>query len=198
MSANAAGRVGPNAVTQVAAALRAEGGLPLARQVFGAAGLLALLSDPPGQMVPQSTAKDLHDTVSDLLEPDAARRVSEGAGWRTADYLLAHRIPRAAQWAMGVLPVPLSARLLLTAMARNAWTYAGTGDVHTSAGPVCRLDIDANPLAQPGCPWHVAVFERLFTELVSPRVKVRHTACCARGAAFCAFEIDLRDSGRSR
>lgn len=189
--ANSQARVGPNAVTQVAAALRAAGGERLARRVFMAAGLGNILAEPPEKMVGQGVAARLHDALRLTLPPQDARQVAADAGRRTADYLLANRIPRVAQWMMKILPPQLAAPILLRAMASNAWTYAGTGRVRTAAGSPCILEIIDNPLAQPLCPWHVAVFERLFRVLVAEGAKVAHTSCCADGATACRFEITL-------
>ena len=112
------------------------------------------------------------------------------AGTRTAAYVLANRIPKAAQALLKSLPAPLAGPLLLKAIARNAWTFAGSGRVRTAArGRRFVVEIAANPLAMPGCVWHLAVFEGLFSALVAPRVSVSHPLCCHDGAALCRFEI---------
>jgi divinyl protochlorophyllide a 8-vinyl-reductase len=191
-ASNPDARVGPNAITQVAAALRAHGGESLALQVFQAAGMEDTLSKPPERMVDQAVAARLHDVLRTTLPAQDATTVAAEAGRRTADYLLAHRIPKPAQWAMKRLPRRIAARILLKAMATNAWTFAGTGHVRVRAGNPCVLEIIENPLAQPGCVWHVAVFERLFRELVAKGAQVSHTNCCANGALACRFEIALK------
>lgn len=190
-AANIEGKVGPNAVTQVAAALRAVGGDALASQVFLAANMVDVLATPPVRMIDQDVAAQLHEALRLSLPRKDAQQIAADAGRRTAGYLLANRIPKPAQMLMKILPAPLSARILLKAMAANAWTYAGSGRVETRATP-CTIEIIENPLAQPGCPWHVAVFERLFQTLVTPNATVAHTACCANGALACRFEINLR------
>jgi divinyl protochlorophyllide a 8-vinyl-reductase len=196
VAANAEARVGPNAVTQVAAALRANGGEALAERVFAAARLGHLLAVPPERMVDQALAARLHDALRLTLPRDDAAVIAAEAGRRTADYLLANRIPRPAQWAMKLLPARRAASILLSAMAANAWTYAGNGQVRTQAGNPCILEIAANPLAQPGCPWHVAVFERLFRALVARDAEVAHVSCCTEGAKVCRFEITLPSARR--
>ncbi|WP_187429368.1 hypothetical protein ROLI_039360 [Roseobacter fucihabitans] len=191
LAANPEAKVGPNAVTQVAAALRALGGETLAVQVFKSSGLGDILITPPEKMVAQDIAARLHDGLRIALPPGTARGIARDAGHRTADYLLANRIPRPAQWVMKTLPARWAGRLLLRAMAANAWTYAGSGRVHVTPGNPCRLEIIDNPLAQPQCHWHVAVFEHLFRSLVAQNAKVTHPACCAQGAPACRFEISL-------
>jgi divinyl protochlorophyllide a 8-vinyl-reductase len=190
-SANPEAKVGPNAVTQVAAALRALGGDALAAQVFATAGLGGILASPPEHMVDQEIAAQLHSTLRLMLPADDANRIAADAGRRTADYLLANRIPKPVQWVMKALPPRLAAPILMKAMAANAWTYAGTGRVRTTTGRICTLEIVDNPLAQPGCQWHIAVFERLFRALVAKNARVTHTSCCANGALACRFEMTL-------
>jgi divinyl protochlorophyllide a 8-vinyl-reductase len=190
-AANPQGKVGPNAVTQVAAALRAFGGEDLAARVFMAAGLEQVLAAPPEKMVDQDLAACLHNALRRALPAQDAAQIAAEAGRRTADYLLAHRIPRAAQGVMKLLPARLAAPILLKAMAANAWTYAGTGHVRTASGRTCVLEIIDNPLAQPDCPWHVAVFERLFRALVTKQAQVRHVEHREAGALINRFEIKL-------
>ena len=58
---------------------------------------------------------------------------------RTGDYLLAHRIPKPVQALLKRLPAPLAARVLLAAITRHAWTFAGSGrfEAHRPAGRSC-------------------------------------------------------------
>ena len=182
-------RVGPNAVTQLAAALRAEGGEAAARDVFQAAGLERLLIDPPVSMIDQGPVARLHQALRDVHPAEAAERIAAEAGRRSADYLLAHRIPRPAQAVMRALPAWAAARILLSAIARNAWTFAGSGQVRVRAGNPALIEIAANPLAVPGCAWHEGVFSRLFADLVHPAIRIEHPSCCARGDATCRFLI---------
>ena len=184
--------VGPNAILQTAAALDAQGGRRLARQVFDRAGLGALLDDPPVAMVPEAQAAALMGALHDSLPPGIARRISRGAGRRTGDYILRHRIPKPARAVLRMLPARLAAPLLLRAVAAHAWTFAGSGRVEIVSGCPARLMIHNNPLAVAGSDWHRAVLETLFQSLVHPRARVVQTACCAEGAAACIFEIALR------
>lgn len=187
-----AARVGPNAIIQMAAAIRAALGEAAARRAFAAAGLAPWLDTPPQQMVDEGAAAALHRAVAQGFAPETARSLAGEAGRLTAEYLLAHRIPRVAQWLLRRLPAPLAARLLLQAIARNAWTFAGSGRFSARPGRPCVIEIAQNPLSTPGDPWHRAVIEHLFRALVSPRARARVTACCADGARACRIEIDLR------
>jgi len=190
-AAETEGRIGPNAVSQMAAALSARGHGDGAASVFHAAGLGALLTEPPKTMVPEGAVARLHSAVPACFPQAQADALAFDAGRRTAAYILANRIPRPAQWLLRALPPRPAARLLLGAIGRNAWTFAGSGRFHAEPGRPARLAIAANPIAVPGCPWHRGVFAGLFAALVAPHASVRETACCARGAPECRFEIDF-------
>ncbi|MGF1445955.1 MAG: bacteriochlorophyll 4-vinyl reductase [Pikeienuella sp.] len=188
-------RVGPNAVLQMAAALAAEGGPDFAARIFDRAGLADLLAAPPKSMVAEDIAARLHRTVIAEMAPERASCIARSAGRRTADYLLAHRIPGPAQRLLKALPPRWAAQLLLLAIRRSAWTFAGSGRFRACSGNPSVIEIVDNPLAVPGCPWHAAVFERLFRVLVSPATVVVETDCCARNAGACRFEIWLSGRG---
>lgn len=186
------GKIGPNAVLQVTDALRAAGFAPQAPALFAAAGAQCWLAQPPSAMMDPFAAGRLHQAVRALLPPDQATTVMTDAGRRTADYLLAHRIPSAAQYVLRALPPWLSARLLTAAIRKHAWTFAGPGRF-TARGYVFTLT--GNPLCfgekapGPVCAWHAAVFERLFQALVHPSALVTETDCEASGAIACRFVI---------
>jgi len=108
-----------------------------------------------------------------------------------AGYVCAVRMWGIAKTGWRVLRRRIAARMLLRAIRRNAWTFAGSGVCAITTGPALAVYIVDNPLPTPGCAWHRAVFERLFQRLVDPNARVRHTACVREGAAACRFEIDL-------
>jgi divinyl protochlorophyllide a 8-vinyl-reductase len=198
--------IGPNAVTQVAAALGRRLGEVAARRVFEMAGLSVYWLWPPERMLPEQDVARLHHTVRDALGAALARDVSREAGQRTADYLLARRIPRPVQLVLRALPASIAARLLMQAIARHAWTFAGSGRFAASrlallaAGDRAvpahwRLSITDNPLcrglrlATPACDFYAAVFQRLAEVLIHREAIVREVACEARGDSACRFEL---------
>jgi divinyl protochlorophyllide a 8-vinyl-reductase len=203
-------RIGPNAVIQLGEALQPRIGPEATRQLYERAGASAWWVWPPEHMVPEGDVARLHDTMRAGLDPALAREVSRDAGARTADYLLAHRIPKPVQAVLRVLPAPLAARVLIQAITRHAWTFAGSGRFTTRAGrpadaapPAAAgigrtrftLTIVDNPLCRgwraesPACDFYAATFERLFCTLVHAGAQVIETACEARGDAGCRFEV---------
>lgn len=189
-----AARIGPNAVIQTARALRAAGGDAFARVVFRRAAVEPWLEAEPVGMVDELAVARLHRAVAALGAP-RAEAIALDAGRRTAEYVRRNRIPWAARLLLSSLPAGAASRLLLAAIARSAWTFAGSGAVRVTPGDPAVIEIAANPIATPGCPWHRAVFEGLFRALVTPAARVAETACTARGAPACRFEIAL--SGRA-
>ncbi len=193
-----AGKIGPNAVIQLVEALRAAGLEQAMAPVFAAVGATAWLAAPPAAMVDAAKVGRLHHAVRASLPLAASASVMADAGLRTADYLLAARIPGAVQWLLKRLPARLAARLLVAAIRAHAWTFAGSGRFSAAAGSPTRLELTDNPLCAgeharaPVCRWHAAVFERLFQVLVSPRAQAIETSCAACGDACCRFVLTWR------
>jgi divinyl protochlorophyllide a 8-vinyl-reductase len=190
-----AGRIGPNAITRVAEVLPARVGSRLTHELFERAGLLCYLRQPPQQMVEEAEVRRLHGVLREQLGTQQAQGVAAAAGRCTADYLLAHRIPRPLQQLLRRLPAGLAARVLLAAIRRHAWTFVGSGQFEARPGRPVVLHIRHNPLCQgvqaeaPACHFYAATFERLFQVLVHPASQVREVACEACGDAECRFEI---------
>jgi len=185
-----ADRIGPNAILQLVPVIEARGGPGLLEELLGAAGIRTL---PDGTaMIDEREAARLHQALRGRLPGEAASIATE-AGAGTADYILAHRIPGFAKALMRAAPAPLAARMLSGAIARHAWTFAGSGDFMKISPYV--FEIADNPVVRgehapgPICDWHAAVFTRLYRVLVSARLACRETACCAAGAPACRFEI---------
>lgn len=197
--AEAFGRIGPNAITRVAEALSTMEGAGAVRRVFRRAGLQRYLLHVPTDMVDETHVTVLHRALVDDLGAARAREVGRLAGQHTADYLLANRIPMLAQRVLRILPASIASRLLAKAIARNAWTFAGTGTFSAQHGrptifniagcPICR----GHTSAVPCCDFYAATFERLYIRLVHPQARVVETECQAMGAAACSFAITWHD-----
>lgn len=185
--------IGPNAILQL---------LPQIERTLGEARVVQLLAEagvfevPDGsQMIPEGDAARLHQVLR-RDEPDRAAELAARAGRATAEYILAHRIPRPAQLILKGLPAPLAARALSGAIGKHAWTFAGSG-AFVAKSP-WRFDIAQNPIVQgehsegPLCHWHAAVFEHLYRKLVHPRAQCRETYCRAMpGHSICQFGLTI-------
>lgn len=187
-------RVGPNAIIQTGMALEARHGKGLREAVFADAGLGWIGSRDPTRMVRAQAVVALNSAVRRHLSADDAERVMWEAGVATARYILQHRIPPLAQKLLGKLPAKLGLALLLRAIGRHAWTFAGAATVRVGAN---WIRIDDNPVCLgrsgfSGCVWHRAVFATLIETIIGRDVSVVETHCLSRGDDCCRFAFRLR------
>lgn len=160
--------IGPNAVLQTVAVMEERLGHAETRAILADAQLDRL---PSGKhMIPEIEALRLHRWLA-LHDPLDAMEIAEEAGARTADYIIAHRIPRAAGWLLHRLPARLAGPLLMAAIRKHAWTFVGGGAFTLS--DAWHFTIDRTPARDTLPPpeslfcWYAAVFTRLYRELVA-------------------------------
>jgi len=191
-----AARIGPNAVIQLVAAMQARWGERFAESLLAEA--TEYTPDTlPEAMIDEGEARALAHLLLDRVGAAAALPVLRDAGHRTADYLLAHRIPPPAQWVIRLLPRRLGLRLLLAAITRHAWTFAGSGRfVVRWVGTWPALVFEGCTMCRglhgdrPMCDYYAGTFERLLAVLISPTASVVEVECQALGAATCRFRLD--------
>lgn len=189
------GRIGPNAITQVATALEHSVGSFHTRELFESAGIDGYLTRPPDDMVAEQEVMALHTAMRRLLPADLHSAISLAAGHATGDYLLEHRIPRGAQRIVHALANPLGTRLLVGAIRRHAWTFTGSGHLRLEYAPLPVFLIENCPLCRsarhpvPACSYFAATFERLFQRLIDSDLCVSETHCAARGDGACRFAV---------
>lgn len=191
----ASARIGPNAILQLLPVIADRLGADRVAPLMAAADMAR---EPDGRsMVPEADCVRLHRVVRSS-EPALSPRLLAEAGWRTGDYILAHRIPKPAQAILRLLPVGLAARLLARAISRHAWTFTGSGRFR--AVTPWHFEIAQNPFVlgetadHPLCDWHAAVFERLYRALVDERCRCREDVCGAQegSGGICRFSIWLQ------
>ena len=188
-------RIGPNAVIRLAEAVDALESQSVTRRIFTAAGLARYAAALPETMVPEEDVTALHHRLRLELGPARAASASWIAGLRTADYLLAHRIPKPVQRLLKPLPKRLAAFIFLKAIGQHAWTFAGSSRFQWAMGRSITLSFDDCPLCRkdraetPCCSYYAATFERLFRKLIDPDTTVRETECIAAGGGTCRFEV---------
>lgn len=189
------GAIGPNAVTRMTQALRALGDDTLCRRIFVRAGLAHHLAAPPTRMIPESDVAVLHRAAIEELGEARAAEISREAGRLTGEYLLANRIPALAQRVLKRLPRGIAARILVAAIARHAWTFAGSGAFAYAFAPQLTLKLTGSPICreirtqEPACAYYAATFERVFAEILGPTLSVKETECAAIGAPACVFVV---------
>lgn len=192
------GRIGPNVLIQTAHALSDRLGDDVAERLLFQSTAHGL-ADLPQQMVEESKANALVRAVHDAYGLPFARSVMRESGRRTGDYLLANRIPKPAQWLLPLLPNEMALRVLLTAIGKHTWTFAGSAHVHITAGDPAAITIQHCPLCagqqstEPMCDFYAGTFGRLAQALLGPKGWAEEVACEARGDSACRF---LMGSGR--
>lgn len=198
-------RIGPNAILRLIEALDERFGRAKTEAVFRAAGQHEHLAALPDAMVDERSITALYTSLPTQLGFAEAAEVSAHAGLLTGEYLLAHRIPAAAQRLMKLMPAALAARTLLAAIDMHSWTFAGSGTferqhVERAGGggrsrvywrlsitncPICR----GASFAEPACAYYAATFERIFRHVVAASARVTESECQANGASACVFEV---------
>jgi divinyl protochlorophyllide a 8-vinyl-reductase len=189
-----ADRIGPNAIIQTAAVLRERFGTARATAMLAHATGRSL-DDMPTHMVDEREVRALVRTCLDTLGHRQTQAVLREAGQRTADYLLANRIPRPVQWLLRVLPARIGFGLLTRAMAQHAWTFAGSGSFHVAPCNPPELRIENCPLCRglhlesPVCDFYAGTFERLLAVLVRRDTCVAQVESAASGGASCRYVV---------
>jgi divinyl protochlorophyllide a 8-vinyl-reductase len=189
------GMIGPNAITRIIEALDEVESPQSVQRIFRASRLEPYLLQRPTEMVDETEVMRLHQVLHDDLGDNQARAVGRIAGKLTAEYLLRCRIPRLAQIALRCSPDRLASRMLIGAIARNAWTFVGTGTFSACHGRPTRFTISDCPIcrgqrsSEPYCDFYAGTFERLYCRLVNERTRVTEIDCQAIGARACTFEI---------
>ncbi|GAB4478103.1 MAG: hypothetical protein OHK0018_09090 [Erythrobacter tepidarius] len=124
----------------------------------------------PRDVVDEIQALRLHRWLS-LRVPMGCYAIAEEAGARTADYIIAKRIPPAVVWLLRHLPALLAAPVLMAAIRKHAWTFAGAGVFVPRAAWGFTTDRSAAediiPLPDSLFHWYAAVFTRLYRCLVA-------------------------------
>ncbi len=190
---NSQALIGPNALIQMVEALRIVWGPQETRALLGSLGLGHYADTPPQRMLPQEEVAALHARLHGLVDTQTFKAITREAGLRTADYLLANRIPRPVQWILKRLPDAIAARVLCRAIARHAWTFAGSGNFSYAWTPRLVFRLRGNPLCKriasdvPVCDYYAATFERIFRTIVNDNWRVVELQCEANGALMCEF-----------
>ena len=193
-ASRAPGLIGPNAILQMLPQIEALDGSDAVGRMLERAGVRCIPSG--NEMIPESDAARPHQAVRREV-PGDAEALCAAAGRDTARYILRHRIPKPVQRMLRLLPPGLAAEMLSKAIARHAWTFAGSGTFHRDSP--WRFRIGDNPFIRgeasgmPVCIWHAAVFEHLYRTLVHRDCSCVETTCGAQpGHNMCVFEMRIR------
>lgn len=190
-----AGRIGPNAVIQTVNALADLCGQDRAAQLLEQIGKPWLLEYHPGALIDEREFVELHHDLVGALGQAEAGRVMARAGALTSQYVMRNRIPQPIHWLLRALPRRLGLRMLLGAIGKHAWTFAGSGQFSYRLGQAPLLALEDCLTARghagdsPSCTFYQAAFQGFLTTLIDPRLRVREERCAACGATRCEFRI---------
>ncbi|ABZ83859.1 bacteriochlorophyll 4-vinyl reductase [Heliomicrobium modesticaldum Ice1] len=191
------GKIGPNSIIQTVAALQERYGEGRTAEFLVNVGRGDLTQKLPAEMVDEQEFNDLVRSIQASFGNQELTQLLRRSGELTAAYLLKHRIPLPIQWILRILPVRAGLKMLLSAIEKNAWTFVGTGSYRFTMGDRPRITIErclscrglsAN---EPICAFYEGTFQTLIRTLVDKEATVKETACSAKGAPACVYEIRL-------
>lgn len=188
------GRIGPNVLIQTARVLQQRLGHDTANKALWTS-TRHTLDTLPTEMVQETDANALMRYLVAEFGQSIARSIMRDAGERTGDYLLAHRIPGIARMTLPLLPGPTALRVLLSAIGRHTWTFAGSAHVRITPGDPAVISLSHCPLCagllseMPTCDFYLGTFSRLSKALLGEQAWAEEVACEARGDSACRFLI---------
>ncbi len=198
MPASDPARIGPNSIIQTVGALRVSCGEAEADDLLTRSGEGHLVDHLPEEMVNESEFHRLVQVLVAELGPEQTAQVLHESGERTADYLLAHRIPRFFQRLVKVLPRRAGLALLLWAVSFNAWTFVGSGQFRFAVGRelVIRVHV-SHPSVLPVAHFYGGTFTRLVHILIDPQATVRTAADQTAHGIDCTYTLLLHRGSSS-
>jgi divinyl protochlorophyllide a 8-vinyl-reductase len=197
LTLHGAGRIGPNVLIQTAHTLVQRLGRERAGRILMESTQHTLDTLPSG-MVDEARANALMRRLVEEQGTAFTRSVMYEAGTRTGDYLLAHRIPRLARILLPLLPASVALRVLLKAIGRHTWTFAGSARVRITAGNPALVSLSGCPLCAGIlsdvhlCDFYTGTFARLARVLLGPSSYAEEVACESTGRSACRFLIGTR------
>lgn len=189
---NNTARIGPNSIIQTAAALEAAYGKKEAEAILNRAGQGHWIGNLPSEMTEESKFHTLVSALEKEIGEKKTAEILEDSGRRTAAYLMRVRIPGFFQKILIPLPPALSFRLLLFAISKNAWTFAGSGEFSYSSGkqPVITVKVTYPGKSVVGN-FYLGTFETLLEELVNPRTSIKASIRKDRGSILCTYTCTI-------
>lgn len=195
-SSDHSGRIGPNAVIQVFNALEEAYGTQEATRLARRAGLSHHRALAPAAMVEERDVVALHVTVRNTMTSNEGDQILWRAGERTADYILANRIPKPVQVLLRALPAKLASTRLLKAISKNAWTFAGSGTFAFTAGKPATLTLIDCPACtevyaqNERCLYYAATLQGLFQALAHPNARMEDDLSLTTNGRVRRFVLD--------
>lgn len=185
-------KIGPNSIIQTVAALEARYGKTEADARLTIAGQGHLIGNLPSEMVEEEKFHDLVKSLDKDLDPGVLAELLNDSGQRTAAYLLKVRIPGFFQKLLKPLPPGLAFKLLLFAISKNAWTFAGSGAFSYTTGktPVITVKVTYPAIPVVGN-FYLGTFTKLLKELVNPDTIIDASITGTSGNITCRYTCHI-------
>ncbi len=185
-------KIGPNSIIQTVAALESKYGKAEAEAILARAGHKHLIGNLPSEMTEESKFHALVQALDKELGEKIMVHILNDSGQRTAAYLLRVRIPGLFQKLLKPLPPGLAFKILIFAISKNAWTFAGSGDFSYTTGKTPEITVKVT------CPtipvvgnFYLGTFTRLLRELVSHDTKIESSITGESGAITCRYTCHI-------
>lgn len=186
-------RIGPNAIIQTVQALKEFCGVPQAIAILQKGDQAHLIDRLPSAMIDEQEFHALVWALVEQLGPAQTQQILRRSGQLTALYLLQHRIPKPFQWLLKVLPRRVGLTLLLTAISKHAWTFAGSGQFSFTVGKVPRLTITRVVQSSEAISgFYAGTFEQLLQTLIDARSQVQEQDRPAGSGAAWTYIVTFR------
>jgi len=185
-------KIGPNSIIQTVAALEAVYGKHETEALLTIAGQGHLVGNLPSEMVEEEKFHSLVKALDREIGSDKLAGILDDSGQRTAAYLLKVRIPGFFQKLLRPLPPGLAFKLLLFAIGKNAWTFAGSGAFSYTSGhaPVITVRVTYPTLPVVGN-FYLGTFTKLLKELVNPDTKIEPSITGTSGNITCRYTCHI-------
>ncbi|NTW83069.1 MAG: bacteriochlorophyll 4-vinyl reductase [Chlorobiaceae bacterium] len=189
---NSSSKIGPNSIIQTVTALETRFGKTEAEAILKRCGQGHWIGNLPSEMTEESKFHALVGALDNEIGENKTASILEESGRRTAAYLLRVRIPGFFQKILKPLPPGIAFKLLLFAISKNAWTFAGSGEFSYTSGkkPVITVKV-----TYPGRPvvgnFYLGTFEALLEELVNPKTTIKASIKKESGSILCTYTCTI-------
>jgi divinyl protochlorophyllide a 8-vinyl-reductase len=186
-------RIGPNSIIRTVEALTDLFGVPYTHNLLCAGGYPDLMDNLPTTMIPEEEFLALITMLVEQIGSEQTAHILRRAGELTAGYLLANRIPKPFQTLLTYVSPTIGLNLLLVAIKKSAWTFAGSGKF-SFVGSTPATIIIANQHAtaiipHEICSFYNGTFETIFQTLIDTQTHVEKLVGPGSGEFRCVYRV---------
>ncbi|HHE08000.1 MAG TPA: bacteriochlorophyll 4-vinyl reductase [Chlorobaculum parvum] len=185
-------RIGPNSIIQTIGALESGYGKNETEKLLKKMGQGYLIGNLPSEMVEESKFHSLVTALQKEIGDKSTASILKESGDRTAKYLLKVRIPGPFQSIVKLLPAWLAFKVLLFAISKNAWTFAGSGEFSygskLSPNIMVKVTFPSHPVVGN---FYLGTFTALLRELVNPDTAIQADIRKEGSAIVCNYRCKI-------